>query len=636
VLQLQQQTANNSPSSAITTSNSSSLGALKALAALAATLSEVELKICLHLAPEAIVYEQQHPGWFVAIASVRKLADATGAAKSSIQSAVASLVTRGHLEKHRGSAETSSNFLIKFIPNSQGQGVPEFGTGVCRNSVQGVPEFGTGVCRNSVQGVPEFGTPPHMSLPLDHPHARARRSDSDSDSDRSIEAAKNPHKDPDLWKTDVLERVAMAAPEHFAPHEMRAASQWLQGYATKFGPGGYGTAHAKADHATPHPPDGRIVAQFLSIAPWHILQNLIQNLMDERITPGAKYGAWFVAVALQRIHNIAPELQRAARASLRIMPNPTAHAHEPPQDFQLTPPRGIVPALHNATQDTRDNVPHPHMSFTGLSMSKVPGNRPALSHGEEELAERTKSQALSDPSPGRSLSDPCKQDIAQDLGRPAQDLGSPAQDLGRPAQDIAQGMAQDLGNLSDPCNKQGMAQDLGRLSDPCNKQGMAQDLGRLSDPCNKQGMAQDLGRLAQDMEQGMAQDMEQDMAQDPSALASAESADQQTSSAHAALGCLAPLGEAHLCPATVAAGTPPRLGQRRHQDLPAPPVMPPPALASAGRLENPPRSPATGHALWQPLTPPASKAAENVPPVPTVWDIRQQLARLCERKRIPP
>jgi hypothetical protein len=361
-----------------------SLEALRTLATLAPTLSEVELKICLHLTPAAIVYEQQHPGWFVAIASIRKLADATGAATSSVQNALASLVSRRHLTKHRGSAEKCSSFLVNFLkPLTIQKTVPAIGTGVDRSSTQGVPNFGTGVSRPSTQGVPNFDTPLQMDMEYS-PHARASI-DSDSDSIQSIEAATNPQ---DPWKTDVLERVATAQPSHFETAAIKTASRWLQGYATKFHPTGQ----------TPHPPDARIVAQFLAVAPWPTLERLLYELMTERLTPGAKYGAWFVAVALQRLHGIGPDEQKKRRADLRVM----SRRLPPPQE----PPWDAVPA---ATND-----------FSDLSGSSLPQNCPELSHGTEINQERPPRFAARAPGPA-----PCPGSDLRALGCGDGDAAAP-------------------------------------------------------------------------------------------------------------------------------------------------------------------------------------------------------------------
>ena len=66
------------------------------------------------------------------------------------------------------------------------------------------------------------------------------------------------------------------------------------------------------------PPDDRIVAQFLSIAPWPVLE----HLLAKRKRPGESY-AWFVGLALHQIHGISPAAHRAHRMKLQLID----HAH---------------------------------------------------------------------------------------------------------------------------------------------------------------------------------------------------------------------------------------------------------------------------------------------------------------------
>jgi hypothetical protein len=49
------------------------------------------------------------------------------------------------------------------------------------------------------------------------------------------------------------------------------------------------------------------------------LERLLYDLMAERKKPGENYPAWFIAVAIQRLHGIGPQQQKQARAALRLV-----------------------------------------------------------------------------------------------------------------------------------------------------------------------------------------------------------------------------------------------------------------------------------------------------------------------------
>jgi hypothetical protein len=98
-----------------------------------------------------------------------------------------------------------------------------------------------------------------------------------------------------------------AKPKHYDKPTMDEARRWVHGYQTKFGPS-----------ATADPPDDTILAQLLAIAPLQYLIRLLQDLMSDRQKAGDTY-AWFVTVALQRIHGIAPAAFKAKRAEFKAI-----------------------------------------------------------------------------------------------------------------------------------------------------------------------------------------------------------------------------------------------------------------------------------------------------------------------------
>lgn len=63
-------------------------------------------------------------------------------------------------------------------------------------------------------------------------------------------------------------------------------------------------------------PDDTITAQFLAIAEWPKLEATFHDLAAERKEAGHSY-AWYVTVALQRIHGISPQYLRDLRTRLK-------------------------------------------------------------------------------------------------------------------------------------------------------------------------------------------------------------------------------------------------------------------------------------------------------------------------------
>ena len=140
----------------------------------------------------------------------------------------------------------------------------------------------------------------------------------------------------------VLERLAKAKAKNYNSEKIAAARQWLHGYMAKLG---------REPHL--HPPDDAITAQFLAVAEWPCLEALLYELLAERKEPGHSY-AWFVTVALQRIHGIPPGTQRQIRAQLRLVKPAPPRAPEPEQRSLLESPEEKpfpeVPAVPTAQE----------------------------------------------------------------------------------------------------------------------------------------------------------------------------------------------------------------------------------------------------------------------------------------------
>jgi hypothetical protein len=119
------------------------------------------------------------------------------------------------------------------------------------------------------------------------PRAHASRNiDFDSDIDRSIE------------------RLRAAQKNDYDETTFEAARHALHSHQAK---------HAR--ERNPNSPDDQIVAEFLAIAEWPRLEAMLYDLAAERKEAGYSY-AWFVTVALQRIHGLSPQALKAAREKI--------------------------------------------------------------------------------------------------------------------------------------------------------------------------------------------------------------------------------------------------------------------------------------------------------------------------------
>ena len=247
----------------------------RTIAELAPTLKEAELRVLI-----ALIALAKPPNWAVRV-STRDLRETTGCGRSAIQHAIDTLQLRNIIIVRQGTAVSASSYMLRCLQTTP-MGGPAAEPPLALFQGHPRPETEPPLALFESQGGPAAEPPPNKE------HACARPSiDSISDS--------------------IFDRMARAQIENFDPQDVAAAKRYMQGYSAKFG---------KAPH--PHPPDDKITAQFLSIAPWPDLLQVIQHLMAERKECGWSYG-WFTTVALQRIHGISPSEQKRQRAHLRII-----------------------------------------------------------------------------------------------------------------------------------------------------------------------------------------------------------------------------------------------------------------------------------------------------------------------------
>lgn len=134
--------------------------------------------------------------------------------------------------------------------------------------------------------------------------------------------------------TTILDRVIRARKKDYNADQIATARNWLLGYRRKLGRA-----------PTCHPPDDDICAQFLAIADWETLQKTLYELFRQQIPPGDN-DAWFVAVALNRIHGFKPDALKTRKQALKLVK--PAKQHQQPDSREFT-----QELLHDLTTSIR-------------------------------------------------------------------------------------------------------------------------------------------------------------------------------------------------------------------------------------------------------------------------------------------
>jgi DNA-binding MarR family transcriptional regulator len=267
---------------------------LDRLAEIAPKLKEAELRLAIHMAHTCNVHYSLN-------ASSRQLATATGLARSKVITAIDSLGQRGFITTREGTATRPGAYTLSFAAV-----VPFTGPLTGPPPQPNLSPKGTTPLPFGDHLVVPFGDAPG---PLTGPPPTENKG----------VPAPAPAVDIDTDSIGLLDRVLTAKKSHHDKRDLHTLREWVDGYWTKLGP----------NQPNPHPVDDTILAQLLSIAPLQELIQLLKTLFTERKRPELS-PAWFVAVALQRIHGIRPETLKARRADLRAVRRP--QAPEPTQD----------------------------------------------------------------------------------------------------------------------------------------------------------------------------------------------------------------------------------------------------------------------------------------------------------------
>lgn len=257
---------------------------LQALAAIAPTLKEAELRVLLELARRAEMADS-----ISVRASSRELASACNASRRNVQYALDSLSKRNLIAARQGTATSSGAYRLNFLETVSMGGAattpPPPAEGWDRNDA--TPAL--------FQHQPGADTtpPPTENTALTAAAAAV-----------SISSA----------SLQLIDRVLSAKAKDFDPETVGTFRRWLHGYMCKLG---RDERNAPFNATTPHPPSDDLVAQFLAIADPRRLGTLLDSLMLDRQTCYS-YG-WFVTVALQRVHGLHFAEQKKARAALAVV-----------------------------------------------------------------------------------------------------------------------------------------------------------------------------------------------------------------------------------------------------------------------------------------------------------------------------
>lgn len=258
---------------------------LQALADVAPTLKEAELRVLLELA------RRQLTAGTVVRASSRDLATACKASRRNVQYALDSLTKRGLITTRQGNTKTPAIYQVNFLQTVRIGGVVPTPPPWRRDDA-------TLALFQHQPGV-ETTPPPNDSKAL-APAAGAL--------------------DVSMLLPPILDRVLKSKVSDFDKTTVDYFRRALHSYMAKFGRDDDNRRYLDAG-AAPHPPDNDVVARFLSTAETHQLMPLIETLSweaerDDKLQPHS-YG-WFVTVALSRLAGIHWTATKKAEQQFRI------------------------------------------------------------------------------------------------------------------------------------------------------------------------------------------------------------------------------------------------------------------------------------------------------------------------------
>jgi hypothetical protein len=334
---------------------------LKQIAIVAKGLNKPELHVLIELASRA-----EAAGGMDASASSRELAEATGLARSSVQLAIDSLNKKHAIHSDAGAPTRPASHRLIFldaveiqpggpifrpeVAREPGRGGSESGPVVAQFPGQGSPTAGPlvagnaspsglksepGVVQLSAQDGLNSGPPPNeRSTICESPHIENASASAESIEKDDFDS--------------LIDRLQKSKRGDFDDQTFEEARNLIASHHAKF---------AQQDCQITGLPDDQITAQFLAIADWPRLHRMLYDLLSERKQSSHSW-AWYVTVALQRIHGISPDKLRAIRERLRntatrhavmtppidascLVRNPSTSSPRPPNQRPYGPSNGI-------------------------------------------------------------------------------------------------------------------------------------------------------------------------------------------------------------------------------------------------------------------------------------------------------
>lgn len=296
---------------------------LKRIAAIAKGLNKAELHVLIELAARAEV-----AGHHDAVGSSRELAEQTGLARASVQAAIDSLNSSGVIKSDSGAATRAAQHRLLFLaaveiqeagPTIRPRVAQESGhcgldsePVVAQKLGQGGrtarPELAQILSHGGLKTEPgvaqNFGQGGLDSGPLTNSKSNTcGRAHTENASARAESIEK---KDLDT----LIDRLQKAQKSDFNDEVFEQARNLIASHQAKF---------AREGSKLVGLPDDQITAQFLAIAEWPTLSSMLYDLVSERKQPSFSW-AWYVTVALQRVHGISPERVREVRPRLKFYP----------------------------------------------------------------------------------------------------------------------------------------------------------------------------------------------------------------------------------------------------------------------------------------------------------------------------
>jgi hypothetical protein len=120
-------------------------------------------------------------------------------------------------------------------------------------------------------------------------------------------------------------------------------------------------------------PDDGITAQFLAVAEWPKISDMLSDLAAERKEAGHSYG-WYVTVALQRIRGISPEQLRDMRRRLKNSSDGKDAPVKPTHSISSTKlgqtPRQLPPHRHPQDGLSAVDMDHLRQQIRAVAVAK--------------------------------------------------------------------------------------------------------------------------------------------------------------------------------------------------------------------------------------------------------------------------